>query len=339
MLCKKDNADKHPNASGTKEDVALDMACKHGCATEKDYPTWDDDDINDNKFTTPSEECIKNALRYKPTKKIKLDKINDILNAIDKNGGVVFKVKLYKEHVNVGVNGFMVQPKKGSIPSGSHEIYCGGYDLDLEKFMNGRIEKGFLWLYESYGTNRGYNGYVLVPIRYYVEKITGLYSSDTYFQTCYTVDTDEEFKYRYICDTLVPPIPKNEIILTVGSKIANVNGFDCDMGISPTVIQGRTYLPLRAIGDLLNVATRWYPSEKKITMYSKQLQMNIAMWLGKNKALVQDTINGTREIELLTTPICPNGSTLIGVRDCGNLFRMEVEYDSVNKKIKLEGLL
>ena len=338
MLCKRNNADRYPGQTGTKEDIALDMACKYGCATEKDYPTWEDDDVDDNKFITPTKSTWDNALKYKPNKKIKLDKLEDILDAIDNNGGVVFKVKLYSEHINVGSNGFMMQPKKGSQPNGSHEIYCGAYDLDLEKFMNGRMEKGFLYLYESYGETRGFKGYVLVPIRYYTENVTGLYSNDKYFQTCYTVESKDSFKYQRICDKLVPPIPKNEIVMTVGSNKATHNGIVKTI-TPPQVYNSRTYLGVRSVGELLDCAVRWYPDTKKVTIYSKALQMNIEMNIGSKKCIITDTINGTREIELLSEPICPNGSTLLPVRDIGTLFRMNTNYDSKTKQVKLEGIL
>ena len=338
MLCKRNNADKSPSATGTKEDLALDMVCKYGCATEKDYPTWADDNVHDNKFITPSQKAWDNALKYKPNNKVKLDKIEDILDAIDNNGGVVFKIKLYKEHVSVGRNGFMMQPKKGSEPDGLHEIFCGGYDLDLEKFMNGRMEKGFLYLYESYGETRGYKGYVLVPIRYYTEEVTGLYSADKYFQNCYTVESKEVFKYKTICDKLVPPTPKNVIKMKVGSTKADHNGASKTI-TAPEIHNGRTYIGLRSVGELLNCAVRYNGDKKEVHIYSQEMQMNVYMYLNKKKCVIEDTLNGKREIELVAEPIAPKGSTLLAVRDIGTVFRMNTDYNSKTKEVTLSGVL
>ena len=327
--------DKRPEQTGTPIETIMDEIVKHGIAPLELYPDNIDNDVNDNRFPVPSNEAIQAAKKFRPTGWKKLNTVKEIDEAVEKYGSVIWIVRVYGTHLTPD-NGFINAPKKGSSSNGLHAIYCSG-KCDIERFMNGRIEKGFYILDETY--KRGYKQHLYVPKRYKEENVTSNYSYETYIKDCYCFTYDGEMPYQHINDDNEVVIPKNKVVLGIGSKIANVNGIDIDMGICPSVIDGRTYLPLRAIGDLLNVATRWFPSEKKITMYNKQLQMNITMWLDKNTTIVQDTINGTREIELLTTPICPNGSTLIGVRDCGNLFKMDVEYDSANKKIRLEGLL
>lgn len=342
MLCKRNNADKVPTATGTKEDVALDLVCKYGCALEQDYPTWDDDDVFDNKFIEPDKTDWTNALKYKPTKKVKIERIEDLLDAIEFNGGAVFNVRVYKEHLNVKNDGFIRQPAKGSEPDGSHEIYVAGFDLDLEKQMNGRVEKGFLILQESYGVTRGYKGYVYIPIRYFTEKVTGHYSIDTYIRSAYTVETNKVKAFKDFHKNNVVIIPENNIKLTIGSKVAESNGSKINLLKAPTIVDGRTMIPLRDVSNILNCSTYYNSKDKSIRIYSQEKQCNIYMTVDKVNASKEGVIDNTSyktPITLTTKPIIIEGSTYVGIRDIGTLFDMTVDYDSKTKTIRLKGIL
>lgn len=342
MLCKRNNADKSPNATGTKEDVALDQVCKYGCALEQDYPTWDDDDLFDNKFIEPDKSDWDNALKYKTTRKVKIDNIKQLLDAIEFNGGAVFTLRVYKEHLNVKNDGFINQPAKGSEPNGQHEIYVAGYDLDLERQMNGRIEKGFLILQESYGVTRGYKGYVYIPIRYFTEKITGHYSVDTYIKTAYTVETDKTKKYKDFHRKNIVIIPENNIKLVVGSNVAETNGGKVNLLKAPQIVEGRTMIPLRDVSNILNCSTNYDGKTKEIRIFSNEKQCHIYMTVNKIEASKEGILNNERyvtPITLTTQPIIINGSTYVGIRDIGTLFDMKVDFDNKTKTIYLKGIL
>lgn len=328
--------DNRPDSQATPIENIMKEICKNGIAPLELYPDTLDNSVTDNKFPKPSKAAINAAKKFRPTGYKKLETVKEIDEAIEKWGGVVWVVRVYGSHLTPD-NGFVNLPKKGSSSNGLHAIYNSG-KCDIERFMNNRIEKGFYILDESYSKRRGYNGRLFVPKRYLTDKVTSNYSYETYIKECWCFTYDGDMPYKNINDKNEVPIPKNEIIMTIGSTKCIHNGVDKKI-VPPTVIDGRTYLPLRSVGELLDCAVRWHESEKKITIYSKKLQMNVAMWLKNKKCVIQDTINGTREIELLAEPICPNGSTLLPVRDVGTIFKMNTSYNSKTKQVKLEGIL
>lgn len=326
--------DRRPDATGTPIENIMKEICKHGIAPLELYPDNVDNNVTDNKFPTPSKKAIEEAKKFRPTGYKKLNTVKEIDEAIEKWGSVIWIVRVYSSHMTPD-NGFISLPKKGSSSNGIHAIYNSG-KCDIERFMNNRMEKDFYILDETY--RRGYKQHLYVPKRYITDKVTSNYSYETYVKECWCFTYDGEMPYQNINDGNEVPIPRNEIVMTVGSSKAIHNGVEKTI-TPPQVHNSRTYLGVRSVGELLDCAVRWYPDTKKVTIYSKALQMNIEMKIGSKKCIINDTINGTREIELLAEPICVNGSTLLPVRDIGTLFRLNTNYDSKTKQVRLDGLL
>jgi hypothetical protein len=62
-----------------------------------------------------------------------------------------------------------------------------------------------------------------------------------------------------------------DIVLWIGKPMALVNGIekkiDDQLSLTPTVIKGRTFLPLRFLGESMNYKIIWNPTTQKIDMY------------------------------------------------------------------------
>ncbi len=335
MLSKKDDFDKAPNAYGTLTYKALDLVKKYGCSLEENYPTWEDTDYFDNKFIPASEEDYKLAKRFQISSYEKFSKISDVLTSIEKEGGVVFDLKAYEQHAYVDQTGFINEPESDDKYYGYHAIYGVGYDLDLVRTMNGREEKGFFILQESYGTYRGFNGYLYMPIRYFLEK-------NDYIRGIYGVKTNKEKLYPLFHAKNIVTIPKLTIDLKVGSNTAIKNSVKMNLSQGPKIIDGRTMLPLRDVANLLGCTTYYNGTEKTIRIYNKQKATHINMSTLNNKACLEQFRNGktvATNIELLTSPIVIHGVTFVGIRDIATLFDMDVQYYNDTKEVVLKGIL
>ena len=124
---------------------------------------------------------------------------------------------------------------------------------------------------------------------------------------------------------------EERIILTLDQKDALVNGVPYTLNAPPIAIEGRTYLPLRFIGEqVLHAQLDWQPENETITISKDGKQIIVVV--GKNIALV----NG-EEIELDAPPIVKEGSTLLPVRFISEQFNIISSYDKVTKEITLVG--
>lgn len=55
-----------------------------------------------------------------------------------------------------------------------------------------------------------------------------------------------------------------EIKLTIGSTVAMVNGENTTLDVAPEVINGRTFVPMRFIGESLGYTVKWVPTTERV---------------------------------------------------------------------------
>lgn len=68
------------------------------------------------------------------------------------------------------------------------------------------------------------------------------------------------------------------VVMTINSKTAYVNGVQKTLEVAPVIIEDRTYLPLRALGDLLGLVVAWEAATDTIIV-NRPLSLNVD---GKN---------------------------------------------------------
>ncbi len=85
--------------------------------------------------------------------------------------------------------------------------------------------------------------------------------------------------------TIVGKNANVKIQLTLGSKIAYVNGNKVTMEVAPKVINGRTFIPLRFVSDSTNSDILYHASVDEIDIYSKNYSGEKRTPSKSNKAL------------------------------------------------------
>ena len=76
------------------------------------------------------------------------------------------------------------------------------------------------------------------------------------------------------------------IILTIGQARAQVGNQVSDLEVPPFIVSGRTYLPLRFIGEAFGTDFQWDGDTKKITYQSSQGMVELV--IGANTAKIGD---------------------------------------------------
>lgn len=128
-----------------------------------------------------------------------------------------------------------------------------------------------------------------------------------------------------------PTGTSNKVVLTLNNKQAIVNGEMFTLTNPPTVIDGRTLLPLRFVVDqIIGAEVDWNQETKTVTVTKEGTV--VVVKIGNKTA----TIDGL-PIELETPPIIKNGTTMLPVRFMSEAFGITTSYDSVTKTITLEG--
>ncbi len=106
-----------------------------------------------------------------------------------------------------------------------------------------------------------------------------------------------------------PPLPpvRREIHLTPGSAVVTVNGREQTLDVPPQLVEGRTMIPLRFLGDALGATVEYDAATRSIT-YTLGTS-RIVLQIGANTA----TVNGENKT-LDVPPLLIQGRTLVPVR-------------------------
>lgn len=147
------------------------------------------------------------------------------------------------------------------------------------------------------------------------------------FKVVDKLDNEKEQVYK------VTYIKRKILKLQIGSKTMYTNNSSQTIDVSPIIIEGRTYLPIRYVAEPLGAEINWDPNEKKVTISLKEKV--IELWINKNKGRV----NG------LETPIDPNnpkvvpliiqGRTMLPIRFVAENLGCKVDWDPNSKLITI----
>ena len=122
---------------------------------------------------------------------------------------------------------------------------------------------------------------------------------------------------------------QRELILQLDSTLAWINGAEHTLTARPKVIEGRTYLPLRFMADiLLEAGVNWEAEAKKVTIIRGGKKVEVT--IGKQEAY----INGD-QIQLTNEPIILESKTYLPLRAIADLFDIQTNYDQATRRITL----
>lgn len=97
---------------------------------------------------------------------------------------------------------------------------------------------------------------------------------------------------------------------------------------SPEIVSGKTYVPLRATGDIFKAGINWDNATKKVTFTMDG--KTIELWIGKNTASVDG-----QEVPLSSPPIILNSSTYVPIRFVSEQMGASVEWDDQSKTVTI----
>ena len=321
--------DGNKTSTGTYLTKLMDEATKKGCCARELYHEDSDKDWLDNKFNEPSKEAFENAKKYTPYKKKEIEvTVASMKEAVVNNGGCVLALNIFKTYYDPFQGCYIRSPKGNETRTeGRHAIYVCGFDDDHECTYDGGTYKGFFILAESYGTRTITKGYKFLPYKFIEDKVGGLYSTDRFIDEAYVFTYKEKPKFSNICDNVEFNFPKKTIQLTVGSKVAYVDGQAKTLSYPPIVEDGRTFVPFRFLAEAFNASVSFNQDTKEIKIFSKEPNYLIIAQLG-NKVIEKSGYGKVTKIECDVAPFVKNGVTLIPIRAVSELLGCKVNYSN-----------
>lgn len=118
------------------------------------------------------------------------------------------------------------------------------------------------------------------------------------------------------------------IMLQIGSKLAWAQDESVELDVAPLIVDGRTMVPIRFIGEALNAKVEWDGVNKQATVSLKD--RNIVLTLEKNTALVDG-----KQVALDVPPTIVNGRTFVPLRFISENMGLFIKYTAETKTIEI----
>lgn len=152
--------------------------------------------------------------------------------------------------------------------------------------------------------------------------------SGTNFKAKVTIKTDSAS-----CNVLEIPVTVETdagitLKLQVDSKTAYINNIEKTLDVPPTVVKGRTMVPLRFVSDGFGSKIEWNAAEQMATITRDQTK--IILWVGKSTAI----INGN-QVQIDAPPVILSGRALVPLRFISEPFGAAVEWDALTRGITI----
>ena len=109
-----------------------------------------------------------------------------------------------------------------------------------------------------------------------------------------------------------------------------INGSEISAEVPPTIIDGRTMVPVRAIFEAVGANIDFDAETKTIT--AKKGETTVNMTVGANAVTVNN-----KEVQLDAPAVIVNGRTLAPARFVAETFGYTVQWDAENKIVKING--
>ena len=105
-----------------------------------------------------------------------------------------------------------------------------------------------------------------------------------------------------------------------------IDGYTVEFDVEPTIINGRTMVPLRAIFEALGAGVEWDNVTK--TVYASKDGTTVSLQIGSNQMIV----NGiTKTLDVPAQLV--NNRTLVPVRAISEAFGCQVEWNGKTKTV------
>ncbi len=118
----------------------------------------------------------------------------------------------------------------------------------------------------------------------------------------------------------------NRLCLWIGLNTVTKNGVQATIDVAPMLLNNRTFLPFRYIGETVGAEIKWDNNAKKVTYV--QGGKTIELWIGKNTVKV----NGTSK-SIDAAPVLSGGRTLAPIRFVMENLGARLQWDNEEKKV------
>lgn len=313
---------------GTPTSVGVEQLLKYGACEDSLCPFNPKDGDLISTMNKPSDLAYKNAEQYKPIKVHRIARnVQAIKEAILKYGSVVTSM-VYAQGMFSTDEGWIKKP------STIAKIY-GGHATCFVGFSD--INKCFIQV-NSYGESQGVFGkeylpYDCVESNWWV----GRDEANRVFQYCYAIEfgnlKSPNFHIERQPKEVIPTEPKIDMIFTLSSRTAIINGVENIMHEPPLVINGSTMLPMRFIFETLGYSV----------MYTAESNGHHSI-VGKNKyngrvisMNIGYTVMYSNSQQYISSiaPTLYGGTTYVPLRAVAELSKCKVTYNNSTKEIHI----
>jgi len=146
--------------------------------------------------------------------------------------------------------------------------------------------------------------------------------------------SEDEAGNQTVADLSISFRQRKVIIMWVGKQNYISGGNTGVFDVPPQIIGGSTYVPLRALGDLLGCETEWFDAERKVVYtYIDPCSGDktvLDIWIGKQIA----KMNG-RDWDMGKAPQIVNGRTLVPLRAISEGLGADVGWEGTTKQITI----
>jgi hypothetical protein len=241
---------------GTQPKIAMQVLKDLGAALLTDYPALPKHSPN----VTPSAKAYKTAKDYTIDAYARVQMVNEMKTALYNEGPIMFGSTIWSNFYD-NTDGYLDVPKGNLLGGHAYTVY--GYDDTLtHKYPDGRIEKGFFLVSNSWGTSWGDNGKGYFP-----------YSLVDYKLDLGIRFLDEAWSSMdvRVHDYVNPEVPVTDeevqkISMWVGRNKVIINGVETTISAPPVILNGNTLAPVRFIAEQSGFKVSFDSNEKRIDL-------------------------------------------------------------------------
>lgn len=148
-----------------------------------------------------------------------------------------------------------------------------------------------------------------------------------------TNDTDTVIEVaNAVCITPAPADQGRSATFYIGSTIYSINGVNAIMDVAPYIKAGRTYVPVRYLGEALGANVDWDEATKTVTVTKGD--KSVVLVIGSKVAKV----NGA-DVQMDVAPEITNGRTMLPARWVAEGLGYAVGWNEVLKQVVVQELL
>ncbi|HOC53333.1 MAG TPA: stalk domain-containing protein, partial [Caldisericia bacterium] len=123
------------------------------------------------------------------------------------------------------------------------------------------------------------------------------------------------------------------LMLQIGNLNMYINDNPQQIDVPPTIVEGRTLLPIRWVAEPLGAEVGWDGDEKKVTVTLKNT--TIELWIGKNIAKVNGVDTPIDPDNPKVVPMIISGRTMLPVRFVAENLGCKVDWDQDTKTVTI----